>query len=428
MPLRDDLLNPIPGPNPCGDNLRYAPVYDKIKEARREDDDAPQGEWQRERKTADYAQVIKLCGEALATKSKDLQLAVWLTEALLKKEGFSGFRAGLGLIQKLIEDFWEGLYPELEDGDAELRAVPLEWLGGRLDQALRSTAITRNGLNWFQYKQSRAVGYEADADNEAKAEARAAAIAEGKLTGEEWDAGFAATSKASFVALEADMDGILEGLESLGSLCEEKFGDANPSFSPLRATMEEVRHTVHGLLQKKREIEPDEPVAAADEGWSTTEEEVAEEASAPAGAAPPRAKAKKGSLSAEPVDKEDAYQRILAVAQYLRREDPYSPAPYLLLRGLRWGELRSAGASLDASLLEAPPTEIRQSLKRLAMEYEWQQVLDLAESAVGLACGRGWLDVQRYAARAAAELGYEQIAAAIRGEVIALLAAYPDLP
>ena len=34
MPLRDDLLQPIPGPNPGGTNLRYDPVYEKIKEAR----------------------------------------------------------------------------------------------------------------------------------------------------------------------------------------------------------------------------------------------------------------------------------------------------------------------------------------------------------------------------------------------------------
>ncbi|MBP1624759.1 MAG: ImpA domain protein, partial [Acidobacteria bacterium] len=95
MPLRDDLLNPISGENPGGESVRYAPIYDRIKEARREDDDAPQGEWQRERKTADHALIIKLAGEALATKSKDLQLAVWLTESLLKTESFAGLRLGL---------------------------------------------------------------------------------------------------------------------------------------------------------------------------------------------------------------------------------------------------------------------------------------------------------------------------------------------
>ena len=92
MPLRDDLLNPIPGDSPSGTNLRYAPVYDKIKEARRQDDDAPQGEWQRERKVADYKQVIKLAGETLATQTKDLQLAAWLTEAFLHQEGFGGLQ------------------------------------------------------------------------------------------------------------------------------------------------------------------------------------------------------------------------------------------------------------------------------------------------------------------------------------------------
>jgi type VI secretion system protein ImpA len=86
MPLRDDLLNPIAGENPSGASLRYDPLFDKIKEARREDDDAPQGEWAHERKAADWKQVIKLAGEALATKSKDLQLAAWLTEATLRTE------------------------------------------------------------------------------------------------------------------------------------------------------------------------------------------------------------------------------------------------------------------------------------------------------------------------------------------------------
>src|SRR5947208_289654 len=121
MPLRDDLLNPIPGENPSGANLRYAPTYDKIKEARREDDDAPQGEWRRERKLADWPTVIKLTTEALFKKSKDLQLAAWLTEALIKRNGIAGLLDGLQVLGGLVENFWDNLYPELEDGDAEYR-------------------------------------------------------------------------------------------------------------------------------------------------------------------------------------------------------------------------------------------------------------------------------------------------------------------
>ncbi|MBL0899092.1 MAG: type VI secretion system ImpA family N-terminal domain-containing protein, partial [Reyranella sp.] len=38
-------MNPIPGERPGGEDLRYDPVYDKIKEARREEDDREQGAW-----------------------------------------------------------------------------------------------------------------------------------------------------------------------------------------------------------------------------------------------------------------------------------------------------------------------------------------------------------------------------------------------
>jgi len=90
MPLREDILNPIPGDNPSGADLRYDPLYPKIKEARREEADVPQGDWVAERKVADWGQVLKLANEAIAAKSKDLQLAAWLTEALIRKEGYAG--------------------------------------------------------------------------------------------------------------------------------------------------------------------------------------------------------------------------------------------------------------------------------------------------------------------------------------------------
>jgi len=32
MPFPDELLNPIDGANPSGVNLRYDPIFDKIKE------------------------------------------------------------------------------------------------------------------------------------------------------------------------------------------------------------------------------------------------------------------------------------------------------------------------------------------------------------------------------------------------------------
>ncbi|MBV8674177.1 MAG: type VI secretion system ImpA family N-terminal domain-containing protein, partial [Acidobacteriaceae bacterium] len=118
MPLRDDLLNPVPGENPSGLSLRYERICDQIKEARTEEDEnIPSGDWQRQVKRADFALVIKLAGEALATKSKDLQLAAWLTEAHVKREGIALIAPCFKLMQDLQEHFWDTLHPEIEDGD-----------------------------------------------------------------------------------------------------------------------------------------------------------------------------------------------------------------------------------------------------------------------------------------------------------------------
>jgi type VI secretion system protein ImpA len=428
MPLRDDLLNPIPGPNPSGESLRYAPVFDQIKEARREEEEISQGEWQTAIKKADWPLVIKLCGEAIAKKSKDLQVAAWLVEALVRRDGFAGLNEGLGLIRGLLENFWETLYPELEDGDPELRSAPLEWIGSRLDGPLRKVPLTGDGLDWQNYKESRSVPSEADAENsESKQQARSEAVAEGKLTPEAFDEGFNATPKATYEKWMQQLGACLESQEQLKQVCEEKLGDIAPTFGGLRTTLEELRQTLHVFLARKREQEAakEEPEQAA-EGAVEAQESYVESSASGAARAPARPAAKKAP-TAEPADRDDALERVLAAARWFRQNDPYSPVPYLLARALRWGELRAGGTEVDPTLLEAPPTQIRQDLKRLAYEGDWTQALEIAETAAGTPCGRGWLDLQRYSARACQELGYEAAGGAIVSGLRALLADYPQL-
>ena len=203
MPLRNDLLNPVSAAKPAGENLRYAPVYDKIKEARRQDDDLAQGEWVRERKVADWPLAIKLISESLATKSKDLQLVAWLAEAMLRREGVAGFREVLELAKAMLDKFWDDLYPELEEGDAELRAMPLQWVGDRLEIPVKQLGITKKGLNWYQYKESRQLGDEKSANTPEKKKERDAAIKAGKTTLEVFDKDFDETPKKFYVDLLA---------------------------------------------------------------------------------------------------------------------------------------------------------------------------------------------------------------------------------
>jgi len=431
MPLRKDLLNPLSGGKPAGENLRYAPIYDKIKEARREDDNAPQGDWKVERKVADWPLTIKLISDALATQTKDLQLGAWLAEAMLRKEGVAGLREVLDLLRGLLENFWDTLYPELDDGDAEYRAAPLQWVGDRMESAVKRGGLTRSGLDWFQYKESRAVGTEeAAAESEDKRKARLDAIAEGKIPQETFDKAFEESPKKFYVSLLETFDGTLESLGNLGSVCDEKFGDVAPSFGTLKRALEEVRQTVYILLQLKREKEPDEPVAAPEP--EAQAEPVSEEPAAQPAvtAATALVRPRTGALTAEPVDRDDAIGRVVAAARFLRRQEPYSPAAFLMLRGLRWGELRAAGAEVDQMLLAAPPSEVRQNLKRLSLEGNWTEVLESAEIAMGMECGRGWLDLQRYVGRACYELGfyYDPIRNAVISGLRALLADYPKLP
>src|SRR5690242_19391379 len=107
----EGLLQPIAGENPSGESLRYSGLYDEISEARRADENLVQGEWKTELKIADFGRVIDLAVPALLTRTKDLQIGVWLTEALAKKQGMAGLRDGLKLITGFQDLFWETLHP-----------------------------------------------------------------------------------------------------------------------------------------------------------------------------------------------------------------------------------------------------------------------------------------------------------------------------
>jgi type VI secretion system protein ImpA len=431
MPLREDLLNPIPGDNPSGVDVRYDTkllLYDKIKEARRQDDALAQGDWQHERKMADYLLVANLSQDALATRTKDLQLAAWLTEAMLHTEGFSGLRRGLTLCTGLVGNFWDTLYPPIEDGDLELRAAPLDWLGSAIEIPLKSIALVKAGHDWYKYKESREVGYEEQLKSDKERKTREQKITEGKLAPEAFDKAFAETPKVFYLQSEKELDGCLQALKSLDEMSDEKFGKAGPSLGKLKTALEEVRHTVHALLQEKRKTEPDPveaapPVGTAADGVAA----VAASGGVSEGGAPGITISV--STSSEPPERREVIAAVARAAALLRKQQPYSPAPYLMMRGLRWGELRTAAQLSDASLLEAPPTELRQHVKRLALAKKWSELLETSENAMSLPCSRAWLDLQRLVVGACAALGdeYEPIAAAIRSELRTLLSDLPQL-
>ena len=426
MPLREDILAPIAGENPSGIDLRYDNkllIHDKIKEARRQDDDAAQGDWQTERKTANFPLVVKIAQEALAVTSKDLQVAAWLTEGMLHTERYSGLRQGLDLMLNLMTEFWDTVYPLIEDDDREMRARPVAWLGSQIDFPLRSLPIVNAGYSWFEWGDSRKVGYEDSPKTDKDKAARATMIKDGKLAAEVFDKAFSETPKAFYAQAEKDLDASIASLAALEQFCDEKFEDDAPAMGKLKTGLMEVRHTIHGLLEKKREKEPDpvepDPAEAVAEGSAEA---------ADGGDRTTLTSLPAMSLS-EPTDRRQAVGSIAAAAAYLRKKEPHSPAPYLLLRALRWGELRTAARLSDETLLEAPSTELRQQIKRLALAKRWSDLLEAAELAMAQPGSRAWLDLQRLSVAACLALGteYAPIATAIQSELRALLNDVPEL-
>lgn len=388
-------------------------------------------------KKVDFERVIDLAEGALATQSKDLWLAVWLTEALIGRDQFEGLREGLDLIRGLIEKFWDGLYPEIEDGDLEMRATPLEWLGNYQEPdkgsspalAVRYIALTKRGHHFFQYKESHAMGREDEVkDSDSRRKTRELAIQEKKTPPEAIDTALIETPKTYLRTLQAGLKGSLASLQTLSQLCDEKFGNAAPSFRKLRLSLEEVGAVLRNLLAEKLKQDPD-PVGGSSEA------EGAADGTGPAELKPILLRfvdlkidpARLDELIAAELNSgEDVVLRVAAVARYLRQREPSNPVPYLLLRALRWGELRDSES--PSQVLEAPPAEIRVALRQQAQASNWKQVLEIAETAMSQPFGRGWMDIQRYAIRACEEMGYKNAARALRAELKALLGDIPELP
>jgi type VI secretion system protein ImpA len=429
MPLRDDLLTPIPGANPSGADLRYDPVTDKIKEARRQEFEAPQGAWKTSVKVADYAEVVKLAGEVLAARSKDLQIAVWLVDAHIRRESFGALAPSFRFLQELCGTFWDTLYPEIEDGDLEMRAAPLGWLGSKLDEPIRLLPVTTNGLSWFRYRESRTVGYEAQADNNDKRKLRERAINEGKITAEEFDQAVDGTPKGFYEAQLAAIREAQGALEQLISFLDEKFGDESPSFTRVRTALEDNAQLVREFVSKKKGSPQPAPAPAP----AVVSQPVAPAAVAPVAVvavqpvAVPVAQPQAHSTTPEPSDFDDAGRRIATVARYLRARDKYDISAYLILRGLRWGEIRYNGPDIDRSMLTPPDSDLREKLAQAFNASQWDRVLALTEEAMELPCSRAWLDLQRFAVKALEGKGpyFAFVADAIRSEIRGLV---QDLP
>lgn len=267
-PNIDALLTPISPERPSGEDLRYTEVHDQIKEARRTDDLLAQGEWRTDVKTSDWRKVIQLCSDALTERSKDLQVAVWLTEALLQQQGYGGLANGIELVHRLIEDFWPTLHPLMDDGDMEYRIGPLALLNEKLPGVLCQVPVCdpecSRGYHYYQWEESRLVGFNQGLDKEQR-KRRELLIEEGKISGEDFSAAVNAGSLVFYQNAVAQLARCREALDALDAVVTEKCSPNPPGFRQLMEAIDKCAHLVERIYndKQKSEVPPDDdPVAA----------------------------------------------------------------------------------------------------------------------------------------------------------------------
>ena len=117
------LLKEISAEAPCGEDLEYDPEFGEMERAAQGKPEQQIGDALIPAQEADCS-VVTSKAIKLFDRTKDLRVAVCLTQALIHAEGLTGLRDGLVLIQGLLENYWETVHPQLdsaEDNDPTLR-------------------------------------------------------------------------------------------------------------------------------------------------------------------------------------------------------------------------------------------------------------------------------------------------------------------
>lgn len=275
----------------------------------------------------DWAGVTRESAAVLAERSKDLQVAAYLTEALGRSEGFTGLAAGLRLVRELLDRFWEQVHPgRLLDGglDPAIRAKWLSWLGSSAAflRSIKEIPIARSGggraPSWFDYEESRRVDQAQLAGGEKLAELRGA----GKINGKEWRETLAATHTQEREQTLAGLKECRGELDSLVATSDRLLGGDSPSFGKLRDLLEECHEYLAGAWK-----------SSAGDGAERTALAGAMSSEGPMASGRHEVT---GPASGPITTRAEAYERIREVADFLRRTEPHSPVPPLLERVARW--------------------------------------------------------------------------------------------
>lgn len=305
------LLGEIATDAPCGEDLEYDPEFAELETLVQETPERQYGDTIIPAEPPDW-RGVKKAASALFERTKDLRVAVSLARALLHTDGLPGFAAGLGVVEGLLERYWDSLYPLLDpddDNDPTLRVNTVV--------ALCDQEATLRGLRETPLVSSRALG---------RFSLRDVQIVNGLLTPVATDeqAELPTQAKIDGAFQDADLEGLQATAEAVSAAIErvvrietvvtERVGVTQaPDMGDLAGVLKEIRQVLAEQLRRRG-------AGLADE---VTDETTGE---GPAGATGQRL------VVGEIGSREDAIRMLDKICEYFIHHEPSSPVPFLLKR------------------------------------------------------------------------------------------------
>ena len=324
----DMILAPISPEQPAGTNLRAdeagSLAYYRIKDARsaaRNAERQADAEQERGGLASEWRVVFEEAQAVLCTRSKDLEIAAWLTEAAIRIGGFAGLRPALAALDGLVERYWDTLH----SGDAEDvsdKVAPLAGLNGTtaegsLIQPLRLAPLTGTntgepGTLWLYMVKRR----------------KGAACPEATLLAE----AVAATDSTVFIDIYRDIAAALESFIALSRRLDALCGDDAPPSSTIRNTLIEAQDAL-------RDVSNLPPGAFGD---PAAEARIVAAPVDQAAEMPARAASSPDAVPGGPAElrtREDALRELGRIATFFREHEPNSPTAYTLQTLIRRARL-----------------------------------------------------------------------------------------
>ena len=141
----DVLLQEVEAGMPCGPNLEYDPLFLELEQNALGKPEVQYGSTIVPAVPPEWKLVKKQAFELLG-RSRDLRVAMLLLRSLLTLHAIPGFADGMRLIERLVEERWDSVHPQLDpddDNDPTLRINSLATLvdASALIRDLKDTAF-----------------------------------------------------------------------------------------------------------------------------------------------------------------------------------------------------------------------------------------------------------------------------------------------